>query len=134
MIRQCAECGQVWLAGDPGAGRLPQTCPNDCNATVLEVYQTTNRKEPSMELLGVDADVQTIADVLNDLDISCTALRAVREFLTNEDQWPDDGKHFRDAVYAQGLLLSGMIRHIEQLVNAGHQFEFARRRQESPAA
>ncbi|HEV8326757.1 MAG TPA: hypothetical protein VGQ08_04685 [Nitrospiraceae bacterium] len=35
-LRQCIECWQVWLVGAPSAGRVPRTCPNDCNASVLD--------------------------------------------------------------------------------------------------
>ena len=32
----CTECGVVWLCQAPEAGRQPQTCPNDCQAMVLD--------------------------------------------------------------------------------------------------
>jgi len=35
-LRQWTECWQVWLASAPSAGRVPRTCPNDCNAAVLD--------------------------------------------------------------------------------------------------
>lgn len=36
-LRQCGECGLVYLAGEPAAGRIPRTCPNECNAAVLKL-------------------------------------------------------------------------------------------------
>ena len=42
-LRQCAECGQVWLAGEPAAGRIPRTCPNECQAMVLLAVPLTVR-------------------------------------------------------------------------------------------
>ena len=35
-LRRCTDCGPVWLAGAPSAGRLPWTCPNDSSAAVLD--------------------------------------------------------------------------------------------------
>ena len=86
-----------------------------------------------MQLLGVDAEVQNLDDVLNNLDITCDALKAIRDFMTDEEQWPD-GKNLTTALYRQGLLLSAVVRHMEQLINRGHQYHFAQRRQGSSAA
>jgi hypothetical protein len=37
LLRQCQECGQVYLAGEPVADRIPRTCPNECGVAVLDV-------------------------------------------------------------------------------------------------
>jgi hypothetical protein len=36
-LRQCTECGQVFLAGAPAGSRLPRTCPLECQAAVRDV-------------------------------------------------------------------------------------------------
>lgn len=36
-LRQCVECGQVFLVGEPAADRIPRTCPNGCEAMVIGV-------------------------------------------------------------------------------------------------
>jgi hypothetical protein len=54
QLRQCTECWQVWLAADPAAGRLPRTCPNDCQAAVRGIDPVVTNifldVLPSMEL------------------------------------------------------------------------------------
>lgn len=40
-LRQCTECGQVFLAGSPAADRIPRTCPNGCGAAVLALSATS---------------------------------------------------------------------------------------------
>lgn len=35
-LSQCQYCGTVWLAAEPSAGRQPDTCPHDCQATVAD--------------------------------------------------------------------------------------------------
>jgi|CXWL01.1.fsa_nt_gi hypothetical protein len=37
LLRQCMECGSVYLTGAPAAGRIPRTCPHDCQAVVRDV-------------------------------------------------------------------------------------------------
>ena len=52
-LRQCCECLMVWLAGEPSAGRLPRTCPHDCNAAVLDVTPCrTDDNQMSLQGLG----------------------------------------------------------------------------------
>lgn len=132
-MRQCTECGQAWLAGEPAADRVPRTCLNDCNAAVLDrsVYLTQNQpKESSMDMLALDVPIQEMSDVLNDLDHSCGALRRLRDTLTDEEGWDHSRDRVIKRVIDQGLLLAAVIRHMEQLIAQGHQYEFARRRAE----
>lgn len=129
-VRRCTECGHVWLAGDPSAGRQPMTCPNDCNAAVLEQVPSTLHNEPkesSMNMLAIDVPIENLSDVLEDLDHSCGALRRVRDTLTNEEGWDHDRHRMIKAVIDQGLLLASVIRHMEHLIVQGHRYEFAQR-------
>ncbi len=34
ILRECLECGQVWLDGEPN-GRQPPSCPHGCDASVV---------------------------------------------------------------------------------------------------
>jgi len=36
LLRQCQECGQVYLTGAPAADRIPRTCPHECGAAVVD--------------------------------------------------------------------------------------------------
>lgn len=132
-FRQCTECGQVWLTGEPAADRIPRTCPNDCNAAVLDRSPSTQHdkpKEASMQLLAVDAEVKDNEDVLNDLNQSCEALRLVRDDLTSDESWRARGasEHATKMIVNQGFCLAALIRHMEQLIAHGFEYEFARRR------
>lgn len=35
VLRQCTECGQVWILADQAEERQPPTCPHRCEASVL---------------------------------------------------------------------------------------------------
>lgn len=49
-LRQCQECGQVYLAGDPAADRIPRTCPNECGAAVLDASSILSTLRGGVEL------------------------------------------------------------------------------------
>lgn len=83
-----------------------------------------------MEMLALDVPIQELSDVLNDLDHSCGALRRVRDTLTDEEGWDHNRDRVIKRVIDEGLLLAAVIRHMEQLIAQGHQYEFARRRAE----
>lgn len=84
-----------------------------------------------MEMLAIDVPIRGLSDVLNDLDLSCGALRRVRDTLTDEEEWSDNQDRALKRVSDQGLLLAAVIRHMEQLIAQGHQYELARRGHEA---
>ncbi len=81
-----------------------------------------------MQLLNIDGEIENMGNVLNNLDMSCSAIRRVRDTLTNEEAWNSDSPHLINEIIDQGLLLAAVIRHMEQLIDQGHKYEFARRR------
>ena len=83
-----------------------------------------------MDMLALDVPIQDMRDVLNDLDHSCGALRRLRDTLTDEEGWDHNRDRVIKRVVDQGLLLAAVIRHMEQLIAQGHQYEFARCRPE----
>lgn len=50
LLRQCQECGQVYLAGEPAADRIPRTCPNECGAAVLDASSLLSTIRGGVEL------------------------------------------------------------------------------------
>lgn len=84
-----------------------------------------------MNSLLFDREVPDVEEVLNDLNRSFDGLRGLRDKLTSEDSWSVDYDEAVMEVYKHGVLLAAMIRHMEQLVHLGLQYEFARRQQPS---
>ena len=80
-----------------------------------------------MRLLAIDQDVESMDDVLNELDHIGDPLRRLRDILTSEEEWQDHREKLSRKACDLGLMLAAVIRHLEQLTEQGHQCEIARR-------